>query len=211
MTRWTFSSTGTEVVESFKDRVKGKTSISPPSLPQTASLTPYIKVLITGPSEGSIGAETALSLAAASPSTLILTGRSPSKINPVINTINSISPTTTVHFVSLDLSSQNSVRKAANEIEGLVEKIDILIHSAGIMVTPFEKSEDGVEGQFATNYLGGFLLVGLLMGRILKEGGGRVVLLSSSAHRMGGVRFGDVNFEVSEGNGQKDVKNANQV
>ena len=74
------------------------------------------------------------------------------------------------------------------------------------MVTPYEKipgwGNDGkgeVEGQFATNYLGSFLLVNLLIPEILKgyEGkGGRVVLLSSSAHRMGGVRFEDINFKV---------------
>jgi NAD(P)-dependent dehydrogenase (short-subunit alcohol dehydrogenase family) len=71
------------------------------------------------------------------------------------------------------------------------------------MVTPFEKiggwgkdGNEGVESQFATNYLGSFLLVHLLLPEILKDGGGRVVLVSSSAHRMGGVRFGDVNFKV---------------
>ena len=88
-------------------------------------------------------------------------------------------------------------------------KIDILVHCAGIMVTPYErvdgwgsgKEGETVEGQFATNYLGGWLLVNLLMPRVLrKEGdgreGGRVVLVSSSAHAMGGVRFEDVGFEV---------------
>ena len=71
------------------------------------------------------------------------------------------------------------------------------------MVSPFEKigvwgkdGNEGVESQFATNYLGSFLLVNLLLPEILKDGGGRVVLVSSSAHGMGGVRFGDVNFKV---------------
>ena len=94
------------------------------------------------------------------------------------------------------------------DIEGLLGeevKIDILVHCAGIMVTPYERIEGwggkGVEGQFATNYLGGWLLVNLLLPRVLRKGvdgkeGGRVVLVSSSAHAMGGVRFGDVGFEV---------------
>jgi NAD(P)-dependent dehydrogenase (short-subunit alcohol dehydrogenase family) len=71
------------------------------------------------------------------------------------------------------------------------------------MVTPFEKiggwgkeGKEGVESQFATNYLGSFLLVNLLLPEILKDGGGKAVLVSSSAHRMGGVRFMDVNFKV---------------
>ncbi|KAE9377298.1 NAD(P)-binding protein [Stipitochalara longipes BDJ] len=189
MTRWNFSSTGAEVVDTFRDRVEGKT------------------VLLTGPSPNSIGAETALSLARASPAILILTGRSKAKLEPLISSIASISPSTVVHFVPVDLSSQSSVRKCVEDVKNLLKggAIDILVHSAGIMVTPFEKihgwgrdGQEGVEGQFATNYLGAFLMVNLLIPDILRGGegkGGRVVLVSSSAHRMGGVRFGDVNFQ----------------
>ena len=56
---------------------------------------------------------------------------------------------------------------------------------------------DGIELQFATNYVGHFLLTNLLIEKILKAGpGGRVVNVSSSAHRSGVIRFDDVNFEV---------------
>jgi NAD(P)-dependent dehydrogenase (short-subunit alcohol dehydrogenase family) len=66
------------------------------------------------------------------------------------------------------------------------------------MVCPWAKSVDGVELQFATNYLGHFLLTNLLIGKILAAGPGmRVVNVSSSVHRSGGIRFEDVNFEVS--------------
>lgn len=104
--------------------------------------------------------------------------------------------------MSLDLSSQASVRAAVEEIKNLVPKIDILIHSAGIMVTPYEKISgwgkggEGVEGQFATNYLGAWLCVNLLIKDGVIGDGSRVVLTSSSAHRMGGVRLEDVNFSV---------------
>lgn len=65
------------------------------------------------------------------------------------------------------------------------------------MVCPYAKSVDGIETQFATNYVGHFLLTNLLIGKILKAEGARVVNVSSSAHRSGVVRFDDVNFEVS--------------
>jgi len=98
------------------------------------------------------------------------------------------------------------VRACVDEVKKVLDGkgVDILIHSAGIMVTPYETlggwGEDGkeeVESQFATNYLGSFLLVNLLMPEILAVKG-RVVLLSSSAHRMSGVRFEDINFHVSD-------------
>jgi NAD(P)-dependent dehydrogenase (short-subunit alcohol dehydrogenase family) len=211
MTRWNFSSTGAEVVEAFKERVEGKTSKYLSHIKQERKETDKKpQVLVTGPSPNSIGAETAVTLASGRPSILILTGRSKAKLEPLITSIHSISPSTAVHFVPLDLSNQKSVRKCVEEVKGIVKErgIDILVHSAGIMVTPYEKipgwGKDGkgeVEGQFATNYLGSFLLVNLLIPEILKgyEGkGGRVVLLSSSAHRMGGVRFEDINFMVSQ-------------
>ncbi|KAK0103012.1 hypothetical protein ONS95_000804 [Cadophora gregata] len=175
MTRWSFSSTGDEVVAAFKDRVQGKT------------------ILITGPSEGGIGAQTALTLSSGLPSHLILTGRSLPKIQPVIAAINASHLSVKTTFIACDLSSQASVRAAAKEINALVEKIDILICNAAIMACPYVKSVDGIESQLATNHVGHFLLVNLLRGKLL-ERGTRVVVVGSSAYAHGGVRFEDWNF-----------------
>lgn len=115
----------------------------------------------------------------------------------MISTITAKHPTVPVKFVSLDLSFQASVRNAAATINSLVDRVDILINNGAIMVCPYEKSVDGIELQFATNYVGHFLLTNLLIEKILKAGpGGRVVNVSSSAHRSGVIRFDDVNFEV---------------
>ncbi|KAH8812460.1 hypothetical protein F5884DRAFT_310283 [Xylogone sp. PMI_703] len=177
MTQWKWETTGDEVVEAFSDRVKGKT------------------IVITGPSPGGIGSETAVTLAKGSPALLVLAGRSESKIAPVISQIAESSPDVKVKFVALDLSSQKSVRTAASEINALVTKIDILINNAAIMACPFEKSVDGLELQFATNHIGHFLLTKLLMDKILKAGSGaRIVNVSSSALN-GVIRYDDYNFK----------------
>lgn len=100
-------------------------------------------------------------------------------------------------FVPLDLGSQKSVRKAASEINGIATKIDLLINNAAIMACPYEKTEDGIESQFATNHLGHFLLTALLKDKILAAGAGsRIVNVSSSAIR-GTIRYDDYNFQVS--------------
>ncbi|KAG4438296.1 hypothetical protein IFR05_006231 [Cadophora sp. M221] len=176
MTRWSFSSTGDEVVSAFKDRVQGKT------------------VLITGPSMGGIGAQTALTISTALPSHIVLTGRSLLKIQPIIKAINNAQPSVKTTFIPLDLASQSSVRNAAKEIDNLVENIDIFICNAAIMACPYAKSEDGIESQFATNHVGHFLLVNLLREK-LGGSGTRVVVVGSSAHAHGEVRFEDWNFE----------------
>ncbi len=155
-------------------------------------------VLVTGPSQGGIGAEAALTLAAASPKLIILAGRSLSKIEPVINNIESAYPNVATKYIPLDLSSQASVREAATSINASVESIDIVINNAAIMACPFSRTVDGIESQFGTNYVGHFLLTNLLMEKVLAAGdGARIVNVSSSAHRMADVRLQDWNFEVN--------------
>ena len=189
------STAGAQVVEHFKDKVKDKISKITLSHQRLARPT-CVVVLITGPSDGGIGAETAFSLAAASPACILLAGRSLSKVQPVIDRIKGAYPDVETQFISLDLSSQHSVREAAGRINESVRAIDILINNAGIMACPFAKTADGIESQFGTNFIGHFLLTNLIMERLVARQGARIVNVSSSAHRMSDVQLDDLNFEV---------------
>ena len=153
--------------------------------------------MITGPSQGGIGAQTVIELAHASPSTIILLGRSLSRIQPTIDTITSISPSIRTAFIPVDLSSLSSVRSAAQMIleDTSIEKIDVLINNAAIMACPYKKSEDGLELQLATNHLSHFLLSNLLLPKIQAAGqGARIICVSSWAHFMSPVLFSDPGF-----------------
>lgn len=88
-------------------------------------------VLITGPSEGGIGAQTAILLAAGFPRKLILAGRNKRKIQPVMDQISNDHPEVTVSFVEVDLAVLSSVRHAAEVINSEIDKLDILINNAG--------------------------------------------------------------------------------
>jgi NAD(P)-dependent dehydrogenase (short-subunit alcohol dehydrogenase family) len=177
MTQWKYESTGDEVVAAFKDSVQGKT------------------IVITGPSKGGIGAETAVSLAKASPALLILAGRSESKAAAVISQITEISSDVNVQFINVDLGSQKSVRKAAAEINAITTKIDLLINNAAIMACPYAKTEDGIESQFGTNHIGHFLLTALLVDKILAAGAGSRIINVSSSAIQGTIRYDDYNFQ----------------
>ncbi len=89
---------------------------------------------------------------------------------------------------ALDLASLASVREFASAWEG---EIDVLINNAGVMVPPLGRTADGFELQFGTNHLGHFALTNLLLPQIA----GRVVTISSTAHRMGHIDFDDLNWE----------------
>ncbi|EHY52872.1 hypothetical protein ABEF92_000637 [Exophiala dermatitidis] len=163
-----FETTGAEIVNHFKESVVGKT------------------FLITGPSPGGIGAETASSLAAASPKHLILAGRSQEKIYPLMDQIHRDHPHVKITFVQLSLGDKNSVRQAVEEVKTVLsgdgDKIDVLILNAAIMAAPYALLENGLESQFATNHLGHFLFTNLLLKADLI--GSRIVVVSSSVtHR----------------------------
>ena len=71
--------------------------------------------------------------------------------------------------------------------------IDLLINNAGVMIPPLSRTADGFELQFGTNHLGHFALTNLLLPHV--AAGGRVVTVSSDAHRAGAIDFDDLNWE----------------
>jgi NAD(P)-dependent dehydrogenase (short-subunit alcohol dehydrogenase family) len=89
---------------------------------------------------------------------------------------------------ALDLASLASVREFAAGWEG---DLDLLINNAGVMATPFARTADGFELQFGTNHLGHFALTNLLLEHVT----GRVVTVSSTAHRLGSIDLDDLNWE----------------
>jgi NAD(P)-dependent dehydrogenase (short-subunit alcohol dehydrogenase family) len=88
----------------------------------------------------------------------------------------------------LDLADLASVRGFAEQLEG---GIDVLINNAGVMAVPRSRTADGFELQLGTNHLGHFALTNLLLEHVT----GRVVTVSSSAHRFGAIDFDDLQWE----------------
>lgn len=200
MVSFNHNTTGKEVVETVAARLTGKKSHSPePNSLLNISLT-KTPVLITGPSANSIGGETAISLAYGNPAHILLARRTESKALPVIQKIKELKPGIRTKFIHIDLASQKSIRKAAEEINSTAYKIDYLINNAGIIAVPtYQTTNDGIELQFGSNYIGHFLPTKLLMQRILAAGkGARIANVGSTGYELGGVRFEDWNFEVCE-------------
>jgi NAD(P)-dependent dehydrogenase (short-subunit alcohol dehydrogenase family) len=156
-------------------------------------------VLTTGVTQGGLGATFVETIASYQPRLLILAGRSPQKVSATEQKIktNAESADVATRFLSLDLSSQASVRAAADTVLGWadVEHIDVLVNSAGIMAGPFKTTQEGIENQFGSNHVGHFLFTNLLLPKILSAPKPRVVSVASDGHRFGGVRFDDVNFQ----------------
>jgi NAD(P)-dependent dehydrogenase (short-subunit alcohol dehydrogenase family) len=104
-------------------------------------------------------------------------------------------PGAKLELESLDLSSLDSVRSFATTFRDGHEGLDLLINNAGVMATPRRRTADGFELQFGTNHLGHFALTGLLIEAIEGREDGRVVTLSSQAHRAGRIAFDNLGGE----------------
>ena len=154
-------------------------------------------VVITGGNSG-IGKETAVDLARRG-ARVIIGCRNLQKGKEALKEIKERSGNSNVFLEELDLASLKSVRTFADKILSLESRVDVLINNAGVMMCPYQKTEDGFEMQFGTNHLGHFLLTMLLLDRLKRSQPSRIINVSSSAHRMGSdkINFADINFEKS--------------
>src|SRR5262249_33258654 len=98
----------------------------------------------------------------------------------------------------LDLIDPASIDAFAHRFLGSGQPLDIRINNAGIMAPPLRRDARGYESQLATNHLGHFQLTARLWPALKQAGSARVVSVSSTGIRFGGVDFDDPNFEHRE-------------
>src|SRR5579859_4445733 len=80
-----------------------------------------------------------------------------------------------------DLASMDQVRALAGRLAGL-ERIDVLINNAGLVLGERRITPDGLEHVFALNHLAPFLLTNLLLPKLTGSAPARVVTVASDAH-----------------------------
>jgi NAD(P)-dependent dehydrogenase (short-subunit alcohol dehydrogenase family) len=169
-------------------------------------------IVVTGVNLLGIGYSTAAALASQSPACLVLCGRDVEhKVGPCVDELRRRYPGVTYKALQLDLSSQRAVRAAAERLLAWedVPRIDILVNNAGVMNLPDRQlSPEGIELQFATNYVGHFLFTNLIVKRIIAaaesspsslSGVTRIVNVGSQAMVYSPVRFSDPNCTAQNG------------
>lgn len=140
--------------------------------------------IVTGPTLGGLGHHTAAELARRG-ARVVLAGRTPAKVDEAAGAIRADVSGAEVETLTLDLSRLDSVRRAAGEAARL-GAVDLLVNNAGVMGTPYGRTDDGLEQQMATNHFGPFLFTGLLLPQLVASADGRVVTVSSMFHRWAG-------------------------
>jgi NAD(P)-dependent dehydrogenase (short-subunit alcohol dehydrogenase family) len=115
---------------------------------------------------------------------VILGSRSAERGRAAASLIRARVPAAEPRVVQLDLADLASVATAAAELAASTDgrSLNALICNAGVQITGgVERSSDGYERTFATNHLGHYLLVRLLLGNLAEQG--RVIVVSSGVHR----------------------------
>lgn len=150
--------------------------------------------LITGGTNG-IGLASAKELASSGVTVTIL-GRNPEKGLHCVEEIKQYAGHERVDFLLCDLSSQESIRKAAATYLDTQKPIDILLNNAGVMNLERRVTVDGFEETWAVNHLGYFLLTQLLLPRLKERPKTRIINVSSDAYSfIKGLQWDDLQFE----------------
>ncbi len=150
-------------------------------------------IVITGANSG-LGLESARMLAAHG-ATVVMACRNTDKGEEAAKAIRATAPSARLEVMALDVSSLASVATFAAALAQRHSRVDVLLNNAGVMALPYRKTVDGFELQLGTNHLGQFALTARLLPLLEAGPAARVVAVSSIAHRMGAIRFDDLQSE----------------
>jgi NAD(P)-dependent dehydrogenase (short-subunit alcohol dehydrogenase family) len=154
-----------------------------------------VNAIVTGAATG-IGIETARALAEAG-AEVVIAARKPDLAQAAAADINTTAAAPGARFEMLDLSVLASVHDFAARWGE--RPLHILIHNAGVMACPLQRTADGLEMQIGSNHFGHFLL-GVLLAPALQRGArerarpSRLVSLSSIGHRRSAIHWDDPNY-----------------
>jgi NAD(P)-dependent dehydrogenase (short-subunit alcohol dehydrogenase family) len=149
--------------------------------------------LITGATSG-IGKATAMGLASMGAS-VVMVGRDRGRGEAAMAEIEVGSGNASVDLMLADLSSQDEIRRLADEFEKAYPRLDVLVNNAGLFRSERITTADGLETTFAVNHLACFLLTNRLLDVLEASAPSRIVNVSSGEQRNATIDFDDLQGE----------------
>ena len=145
--------------------------------------------LITGITSG-IGTEIAIGMAKNN-YIINLVARSLESGNKIKDNIIKSTNNDKINVYKCDLSLQSEIREFVSDFKQNNNGLDILINNAGILPKDRIMTKEGIELQFAVNYIAPFLLSRLLLDLLKTSAPSRIVNTSSTAHYSGNLNSND--------------------
>lgn len=150
--------------------------------------------VVTGANSG-IGRITALGLAKKG-ATVVMVCRNRERGEEALNKTKEETGNDSVHLLVADLSSQSSIFELAGDFKTQYPGLHVLINNAAIAPPRRMTTEDGLEMQFAVNYLAPFLLTRLLLDVLIGSAPARIINLSANYHEKShSINFDDLQSE----------------
>jgi NAD(P)-dependent dehydrogenase (short-subunit alcohol dehydrogenase family) len=149
--------------------------------------------MITGATSG-IGRAAAVGLARLG-ADLVLVCRDRGRAGETVEQIQSVTGNESVEVLLADLSSQQEIRRVAEEFLSKDRPLHVLVNNAGLIQLGRTTTADGIETTFAVNHLAYFLLTRLLEERLKASAPARIVNVASDVHRSGEITFDDLGRE----------------
>jgi NAD(P)-dependent dehydrogenase (short-subunit alcohol dehydrogenase family) len=106
---------------------------------------------------GGVGKTAVIELAKHHPARIIFTGRNQPAADEVISTCQAIDRSVQVTFLPCDLTSLESIRRAADAFDA--DRLDVFVANAGVMAQPPGQTKDGYETQFGVCHVGNSALL----------------------------------------------------
>jgi retinol dehydrogenase-14 len=150
-------------------------------------------VLITGATSG-VGKATAMGLASMGAS-VVMVGRDRGRGEAAMADIREKSGNPSVDLMLADVSSQEEIRRLADEFREAYPRLDVLINNAGVFRSERTTTADGMEATFAVNHLAYFLLTNLLLDALEASAPSRIVNVASADHSNATIDFDDLQGE----------------
>lgn len=146
--------------------------------------------MVTGANDG-IGRATALGLARLG-ATVVMVCRDPQRGRTAQEQIKFESGNDAIELMLADLSSQAAIRQLAADYTRSHTRLHVLVNNAGVNVKQRTVTADGIELNFAVNYLAPFLLTRLLVDTLKVSAPSRIINVASAAEQMGRIDFDDL-------------------
>ncbi|GFZ84985.1 short-chain dehydrogenase [Paenibacillus marchantiophytorum] len=166
-------------------------------------------VLITGANSG-MGLATTVALAQQGAHVIMLC-RSKHRGELALAEAKKQSGSERMELMLCDLGSLASIRAFAEAFLAKHPVLDVLINNAGVVTVKRQTTSDGFEAMTGVNHLGHFLLTNLLLEAIVRAPQGRIVNVSSGAHKIGRFDFDNPylmrGFTVWRGYAQSKIAN----
>lgn len=147
-------------------------------------------IIVTGSNSG-IGKQAALNLANSGHRILMLCRDSEKSVQAQTEIITQ-SGNENVFLIPGDLSDQDSIHAAVEQIKNQYQEIDVLVNNAGVYKVKREETASGIELNFAVNHLASFMLSRMLLENLEASGNGRIINVVSELYKNGTIDFEDL-------------------